>query len=97
MSTAATTGAAAAAAAAISNAVKANGAIVYLAPEDFRRILTRTEYPMVVMAEYGAFTKKYKYLTAYQGFIFFAKSPEKLTFPVPVELIQTKKVWVPDM
>ncbi|HEY1575877.1 MAG TPA: hypothetical protein VGF82_02250 [Terracidiphilus sp.] len=88
---------AAAAAAAIANAVKASGAIVQVEPEDFLRILARTENPLVVTAKGGFFSPKYQYLTSYKGLDFYAQSEEQLTLPSGVELIPAGKIWIPNM
>ncbi len=49
---------AAAEAAAIAQATKASGAIVRVEPPDFMTILSKTEKPLVVMAQGGVITKK---------------------------------------
>lgn len=89
------TGATAGAAAAIANAVKASGAIVKLDPEEFMKILRKSEEPLVVMAEGGLFSKGYEYLTSYRGLFFFTKSHEKLYLPGTAELVTAKKIWIP--
>lgn len=88
-------GATAAHAAAIARAIKASGAIVQVLPEDFELILSRAERPLVVTAEGGWWSKNYRYLTAYGGLIFYAKSSEPLRLPADVELIASKKIWIP--
>ena len=87
---------AAAMAAAIANAVKASGAIVKVESLDFTTILEKAGDPLVVCAEGGLFSKKYKYLTAYKGLIFFTKTQEPLQLPAGAEIVQAKKIWVPD-
>ncbi len=91
------TSAGGAAAAAIQNAIKANGAIVYLEADDFMKILSRTPNPIVITAIQGVFSRKHRYLTAYQGFIFYTRTPDELSFSMPVELIVASKIWVPDI
>jgi len=88
-------GAAAAAAAAIAQAIKASGAIVSVDPSDFKIILSKSESPLVVTATGGMFKKNYQYLTAYKGLIFFTKSPEPLRLDSKIEIITSKKIWVP--
>ena len=67
----ATTGASAAAA--VSNAIKASGAIVRVEPEDFLDILEKSSDPIVVQSPPG-FLTRHKYLTSYKGLFFCAKS-----------------------
>lgn|GEM_PF-129908 len=87
--------AAAAAAAAIARAIKASGAIVSVDPSDFKIILSKSESPLVVTATGGVFKKNYQYLTAYKGLIFFTKSAEPLRLDGRIEIIASKKIWIP--
>jgi hypothetical protein len=87
---------AAAAAAAFSHAVKASGVIVKVAPEDFLNILQRQEEPLVVHATGGFFSTNYRYLSSYKGLAFFTQSPIALSLPKRCEIVQAKKIWVPD-
>lgn len=89
------TGAAAARAAAIARAIKASGAIVSVEPIEFIKILAKTEEPLVVMAIGGWRKHNYQYLTAYKGIILFTKSEVELSLPLRVELIESKKIWIP--
>lgn len=85
------------AAAAIANAVKASGAIVQVEPDDFLKILARTEDPLVVTAEGGFFKTKHQYLTSYKGLDFYCNSDELLPLPADAELIPAGKIWIPGM
>jgi hypothetical protein len=85
----------AAAAAAIANAIKASGAIVKVDPNDFRKIMAKMDAPLVVRAEGGFLSRKYQYLTAYKGLIFYTKSPSELPFGSGVEMILAEKIWIP--
>jgi len=85
----------AAAAAAIANAIKASGAIVKVDPSDFRKIMEKIDAPLVVRAEGGFLSRKYRYLTAYKGLIFYTKSPSELPFGSGVEMILAEKIWIP--
>jgi hypothetical protein len=85
----------AAAAAAIANAIKASGAIVKVDPNDFRKIMAKIDAPLVVRAEGGFLSRKYQYLTAYKGLIFYTKSPSELPFGSGVEMILAEKIWIP--
>ena len=90
-----TNGAAGAAAAAIAEATKAFGAIVRVEPSDFMTILSKTEKPLVVMAQRGIVTKNRQYLTSYKGFVFFTKSVSPLQMSSKVEIVAAKKIWIP--
>ncbi len=87
--------AAAARAAAIAQAIKASGAIVEVEPDDFLMILSKADKPIVVMATGGFMKTNYQYLTAYKGLVFFTKSPAEVILPGGVELITSKKIWIP--
>ena len=87
--------AAAARADAIAQAIKASGAIVRVEPNDFLVILSKTNKPLVVMAEGGFLKTNYQYLTAYKGLTFFTKSSTPLQLPGDIELVVSKKIWIP--
>ena len=72
-------------AAAVAQAIKASGAIVRVEPADFMTILDNVENPLLVYSESKFFSKKYRYLTAYKGLIFYAKSAT----PLMLRLIQS--------
>lgn len=86
---------AAAVAAAIAQAIKASGAIVSVKPQDFLSILHKTERPLVVTAKERFLGTVYKYLTSYRGLIFFTKTKEELHLPGDMELVISKKIWIP--
>ena len=86
---------AAAHAAAIAQATKASGAIVRVEPPDFMTILSKTEKPLVVMAQGGFVAKNHQYLTGYKGLVFFTKSMSPLQFSSKVELVTARKIWIP--
>ncbi len=89
-------GAAAAAwAAAIAKAIKASRAIVQVEPNDFLVILSKTNKPLVVLAEGGFLRTNYQYLTGHKGFVFFTTSPAPLQLPSDIELIVANKIWIP--
>ena len=73
-----------AAAAAVAQAIKASGAIVRGEPEDFLRILSRQQEPLVVQATGGFFSTSYQYLSSYKGLAFYTKSSFPLTL-LPLE------------
>jgi hypothetical protein len=81
--------------AAIAQAIKASGAIVKVAPEDFIKILKKVEKPLVVIAKGGFFKGNHQYLTGYKGLVFFTKSPEPLMLPGGSEVIASRQIWIP--
>lgn len=87
--------AAAARAAAIARAIKASGAIVSLEPEEFLKILSEVERPLVVMATGGWLKTNYQYLVGHKGLVFFTKSPTPLILPGDAELVTARKIWIP--
>jgi hypothetical protein len=84
-----------AAAAAIAQAIKASGAIVRVAPNDFLSILGKAEDPLLVHAQGGFLSKNDQYLMGHKGLVFFCKSPTPLTMPFAVEMIEAQKIWIP--
>jgi hypothetical protein len=97
MSYSAATGATsgASAAAAIAQAIKASGILIKLEENAFLTILSKSEDPLVVMAEGGVFNKNYQYLTSYKGLAFYTKVNEQLQLPNRTELIYAEKIWIP--
>ena len=87
---------AAAAAAQIGNAIKASGAIVCIESSDFEAILKKMEAPLVVHAQGGVFSTKHKYLTSYKGLIFFAQTQTPLILGTSVELVEARKIYIPE-
>jgi len=89
-------GAAAAAGAAIAQAIKASGAIVRVEPVDFETILNKVDKPLVVYSQSRFFSKKYHYLTAYKGLIFYTKTTTPLMLRPSAEVIQARQIWIPN-
>jgi len=79
----------------IANAIKASGAIVRVEPNAFMDIMEHCEAPLAVYSPAGFFTK-HKYLTSYRGLCFFTKTATPLLLPTNTEVIQAKKIWIPD-
>lgn len=99
MSIGATAGASGGGAAAgyiIAQAIKASGVIVRVNSNDFMTILRKNDKPLVVLAKGGFLSANYKYLTSYKGLAFFTKSKEPLLLNSNVEVIEAKKIWIPD-
>ena len=87
--------ASAAAAAAIAIAIKASGVLIRVRPEEFEKILRKTERPLIIHSQGGLFSTKYQYLTSYKGFAFYTKAPIALQLPLGAELVLANKVWMP--
>lgn len=96
MTNGAAAGSAAAAAAAIANAIKASGAIITVEPNDFETLLRRADDPLVVCAQGGIFSTNYQYLTAYKGLIFHTKTRTPLMLSPRIELVNARKIWIPN-
>jgi hypothetical protein len=88
-------GGAAAAMAAIAEAIKASRAIVRLDPENFRKIISKTNKPLIVTATGGLFKRNYQYLTAYKGLVSFTKSPTELLLAGDAEIIAAREIYIP--
>jgi hypothetical protein len=88
---------AAAAHAALVNALKASGVVVRLEIAEWLKILERTERPLVVLGTGGVFKKHNQYLTSYRGLAFFATSKDAIVLPPRCEIVQAKKISVPDV
>ncbi|WP_414529912.1 hypothetical protein [Nodularia chucula] len=68
------------------------GTGVFVKLEDFLSILAKIEQPLVIITSEGYFTKIYKYVTAYKGFVFFAESLDKLEFGSNIEVIYAQSL-----
>jgi len=62
---------------------------------DFMKIVSKSEEPLVIVAEGGVFSVSYQYLTAYKGLVFFTKSKESLQLGGSVEIMTAEKIWIP--
>jgi hypothetical protein len=83
-------------AAAIAQAIKASGALVRLEPEDFVRLLNKQEEPLVVVARGGLFQPRWQYLMPYKGLVCFTGSAEPVSLPGRAEVIEARKIWIPN-
>ncbi len=81
----------------VANAIKACGTLVRVEPRQFLEIVDRMDAPLVVHAKGGFMSTWYKYLTSYRGLAFHCKSREPLTLPRQTELIEAKKITIPDV
>ncbi len=87
-------GSAASVGAAVIQALKASGVIVSVAPDEFRRLLSMAENPIVVTSTTTFLGTRYHYLVPYRGLAFYTKSKEPIELGM-AEVIAAKKIWVP--
>lgn len=87
--------AAAAVTAAIANAIKASGVLVKVKSEEFMKIISKSQNPLVVIAGPAFLSSSYKYLTGYKGLAFYTKSDKPLHLPGDAEIINSKKIHIP--
>ena len=88
-------GGAVVAAAAMMEAIKASGAIVQVAPAEFRKLLDANHDGLVVHAMGGLFSSKHRYLMGYKGLIFHTASAEPLSAPRGCQVVEARKIWIP--
>ena len=81
----------------VANAIKACRTLVRVEPDEFLRILSFQEDPLIVHAAGGFFRTSYKYLTSYRGLAFHCKSPMPLQLPNEAETIYAQKMSIPDL
>ena len=60
--------------------------------EVFLTIISKNEEALVIVTSEGFFTKIYKYVTAYKGFVFFTESLDKLEFGNNIEVIYAQNL-----
>jgi hypothetical protein len=90
-------GGAAAAHAARVHALKASGVVVRVEIAEWLKIVQRMERPLVVIGTGGVFKKHNQYLTSYRGLAFFAKSKDTILLPTGCEIVQAKRISIPDI
>lgn len=91
------TGAAAGYYAAVANAQKAIGSIIKLDPEEFQKVLVLADSPLVVIAAGGIFTKWHKYVFSFRGLTFYCKSNAELILPGGAQIVNARKISIPDI
>ena len=77
------------------NAIKALGILVEIEPQEFERLVRKIESPLVVHAEAGMFSKKHRYLMGHKGLAFYTTSTERLSLPIPTDIVESKKITIP--
>lgn len=82
---------------AVANAIRASGALVHLAPEEFTALLARNKEPLVVISSFGVFETWYRYLMPYRGLVFWTDTPLSISLPPHCEVVNSQGTWVPQM
>jgi hypothetical protein len=82
-------------AAAMAHALKASGALVRVEPQEFQKILSRQEEPLVVRAAGGLFKSKFQYLTSFKGLVFYTRSSEEIMLSGRALLVAADSIWIP--
>lgn len=80
----------------MANATKASGAIVKVEPDVFEQLIQKQQNGLVVFNEGGILSSSFKYLMNYKGIFFFTKTKMPLILPGNMEVVKTKKIWMPD-
>ena len=88
-------GAGAAHVAAIIRAIKASGAVVRVAPDEFEKLLGRSTGAVGVHATAWMFGTKHRYLVDYMGLFFCTDAREPIFIPAHVETMEADKIWIP--
>lgn len=88
-------GAIVAAQAAAINAIRSFGVIVTVEPDEFLKVVSREQNPLVVTAQGGIFSTEYRYLVSHRGLAFFAKSSYPLQLPSNVDVIVSSQIAMP--
>ena len=86
----------AAAAHAIANAIKASGAIVKVEPEEFIKVVSLGDKPLIVHAMGGMLSKHHRYITGYKGLVFFTKTDQPLDIMTGFQLVEARSISIPD-
>jgi hypothetical protein len=86
----------AAAAHAIANAIKASGAIVKVEPEEFIKVVSLGDKPLIVHAMGGMLSKHHRYITGYKGLVFFTRSEQPLDIMTRFQLVEARSISIPD-
>lgn len=81
----------------ITNAIKAFGVIVQVAPQSFLEIIEKQEKLLILEALGGIwFRAHYRYLTSYKGLTFFTKCYNSLDLPEDSEIMKVKYIEIPN-
>lgn len=90
-------GAAAAYMSVISQAIKACGSIIRVDAQTFLGLMEAQPDGLYVWARGGLFGSHYKCLTNYRGMTFHCKCDSLPVFPAQAEVIEAKRLVIPDL
>lgn len=78
-------------------AILSSGIFVKVDAVTFLTILANIEAPLIVVShERILFSAIHKYLTTYRGLIFCTESNEPLILPQGSDMIEAKRIWMPN-
>jgi hypothetical protein len=80
--------------AAIATAMNSFNSYIVVEQSEFEQILARCDEPLVITFSGGFFSKKYRYVTDYKGYLFYTKLPHPLDLPPHAEVVQAKSVGI---
>ena len=78
-------------------ATKAVGAIVHVEPAVFQDLVSKADRPLVVHARGGIFKRADQYLMSWRGLVFFTKSETAVELSPRAELIEARKISIPEL
>ncbi len=81
----------------VANAIKACGSIISVEPEEFLKIVSQQNEPLIVRADKKFLSRNFKYLTSFKGLTFYCKSPEQLRLPEQAQTIRAKSIVIPNL
>ena len=59
-------------------------------------VLVMSVCSLVVQAEGGFFSRKWRYLSSSKELVFYTETRTPLLFSSRVELVTARKIWIPD-
>jgi hypothetical protein len=84
------------AAAAAERKRKALGGIICLEIDEFKKYAEKSGENLILYREPKTFSRKFKYITYYKGFLFYSTSKNKVNFIPQIEILKVKSIWIPD-
>ena len=84
-------------AAAKASAVYASGAVAWVEPDGFLRMLARADGGLVFHAQRGRTTVRHEYLGGHGPLLFYTKSDLPLRLPDACQTVAVKSIWKRNM
>jgi len=88
-----TVGGVVASAVAKANAIQASGAVAWIAPDDFLRMLGQADGALVFHSQRGRARIRHEYLGGYRNMLFYTKSDLQLRLPDGCQTVPVKSIW----